>query len=45
MGIAHRIAEKLTKYPVVKRTIKDVYAITGNILSDKRTDIEGIKRD
>jgi len=42
MGIAHRIAEKLTKYPVVKRTIKDVYAITGNILSDKRTDIEGI---
>lgn len=42
MSVAHRIAEKLTNYPAVKKVIKDVYAISGNIFSDRRTDLEGI---
>lgn len=42
MSFAHSVAKKLTNYPVIKQVIKDIYAFAGNVLSDKRTDLEGL---
>ena len=44
MGFAHSVAKKLTNYPVVKQVIKDAYAFVGNVLSDKQTDLTGLKQ-
>ena len=44
MGFAHKVAKILTDYPLVKQVIKDTYAFAGNVLSDKRTDMEGLKQ-
>lgn len=42
MGFAHKVAKKLTNYPVVKKIVKDMYAVGGNLLSDKKTDLPGL---
>lgn len=36
------LAKKLTRFPKFKRIIKNIYAYTGNILSDKKTNIPGL---
>ena len=35
-------AKKLTNYPYLKRTIKNIYTKTGNLLSDKKSELEGL---
>lgn len=44
MSITRSLAKKLTKYPKIKRGLKDLYAYTGNFLSDKKTNMPGIKQ-
>ena len=36
------MAKGLTRFPKLKRVMKNVYAYTGNILSDKKTDMPGM---
>lgn len=43
MSILHGIARSLTKYPSLKRDLKNVYQVAGNIISDKRSWPNNIK--
>lgn len=42
MSAIRLLAKKLTRFPRLKRTMKNVYAFTGNILSDKKTEMPGL---
>lgn len=42
MSIIRSMAKGLTRFPKLKRVMKNVYAYTGNILSDKKTDMPGM---
>lgn len=42
MNVIRSIAKGLTRFPKLKRVMKNVYAYTGNILSDKKTDMPGM---
>lgn len=42
MGVAHKVAKKLTNFPALKKVVKDIYALVGNLLSDKKTKLPGL---
>lgn len=44
MDIARELAKKLTRFPKVKRTLKNGYMWLGNLLSDGKTDLPGVVR-
>lgn len=42
MSLIRNFAKKLTRFPKLKRVMKNIYAFTGNLLSDKKTDMPGL---
>lgn len=42
MSITHAMAKKLTRFPKLKRILRNTYSYIGNILSDKKTDLPGL---
>ncbi len=44
MGFARTIAKKLTSFPKLKAALKDAYAYAGNALSDRKTDLPGLRQ-
>lgn len=42
MSLIRSFAKKLTRFPKLKRVMKNIYAYTGNLLSDKKTDMPGL---
>ncbi len=42
MSVIQKAAKKLTRYPKLKRVLKNIYACTGNFLSDKQTEMPGL---
>lgn len=44
MSITRKLAKKLTKYPIVKRNIKNMYAYAGDFFSDKKTNLPGVRQ-
>lgn len=42
MSITHAMAKKLTRFPKLKRILRNTYSYIGNILSDKKTELPGL---
>lgn len=42
MSVARQAAKKLSKFPVLKRMIKNMYYFAGNLLSDRNTSLPGL---
>lgn len=43
MQFAYTIAKKLSNFPLIKQIVKDTYAFVGNCLSDRKSDIQGLR--
>lgn len=43
MQFAYTIAKKLSSFPLIKQIVKDTYAFVGNCLSDRKSDIQGLR--